>query len=339
MFWIRRTQVINLTVVGFLRCFGLVLLSMLPFGCIEEVEIPIAKGQELLVVDGRITNECGPHVIHITRSARYGDVFTGTIRAEQRAQVIIRDSRGGRTALAETIPGYYETPADFQGVVGETYILQITTRSGKTYASLPETILPPVPMDSLIARFVTSPSDNPLVNQSGIELYASFEDPLDERNLYLWEVNGIYERQSCFIEDKPNASFLLANDADFGSPTQISKVAYIGDDGKRFTKIYYAEVAQYAVSPEAFTHFDLLSQITSIDGDLFDAPPAGLNSNIINLDDPNEPTIGYFGAFGVSHRSIFLRRSFLEEPQPVITFIGGCANLRNTTGRPAFWID
>ena len=104
MFWIRRTQVINLTVVGFLRCFGLVLLSMLPFGCIEEVEIPIAKGQELLVVDGRITNECGPHVIHITRSARYGDVFTGTIRAEQRAQVIIRDSRGGRTALAETIP-------------------------------------------------------------------------------------------------------------------------------------------------------------------------------------------------------------------------------------------
>ena len=77
-------------------------------------------------------------------------------------------------------------------------------------------------------------------------------------------------------------------------------------------------VEQHSLTTEAYQFFKLLKDQASINGDIFDPPPATLRGNMINLTDPDENVIGYFRASDVAIDSMFLTRDMLVEPKPLI---------------------
>lgn len=118
--------------------------------CVERIELNESlSGEPLLVVSGGITNARGPYRVTLAYVSTTLQAFDG--QEVSGAAVHISDGEGQRATLAETVePGTYETDTTaFRGEVGETYTLHITTPDGRTYASLPETMLPVPPIDTI----------------------------------------------------------------------------------------------------------------------------------------------------------------------------------------------
>ena len=113
------------------------IILMIVSGCIEPVEIKTPEDKAVLVVEGYITDDFGPHSIRISRSAQYGSVFDGIVQKIRNATIAVRDSDGTTVFLTETSPGEYSTPGTFRGVAGKSYSLQIETSIGENYISLP----------------------------------------------------------------------------------------------------------------------------------------------------------------------------------------------------------
>ena len=119
--------------------------------CVEPFEHEIQSYQDILVVEGYITNEPGPYTIDLSRTV---PVNSDKVKKEQDAFVKITDNYGNTEILAETSPGVYKTAKNgIQGIVGRDYTLHINTADGKKYESAPVTLNPVPGIDSLYLTY------------------------------------------------------------------------------------------------------------------------------------------------------------------------------------------
>ena len=107
-----------------------ILFFVITTACVTPIDVVINEEINVLVIDGFITTETGPHEIRITRSAKFGDIFVGTIELIAKASVSVRDQTGTVTKLIEDRPGLYLTPEEFKGQVGFSYTLLVETFAG-----------------------------------------------------------------------------------------------------------------------------------------------------------------------------------------------------------------
>ena len=97
-------------------------------------------------------------------------------------------------------------------------------------------------------------------------------------------------------------------------------------------------IRQSSLTKEAFQFFDLLKNQLSIQGSIFDPPPATIRGNMINLDDPDVAVIGYFRASDVQADTLFIPRSDVEAPRQILEIRDDCRVFGNSTiERPVFW--
>ena len=340
----------------------LLIILTLIYGCIDPIELDISEELRILVVEGYISTGPGPHRIKLSKSAKYGDVFHGVIRNEVRADVWIRDNDGNVTILKEEGAGIYVTPVDWRAELNKSYTLNIITNDGTHYTSLPETVVPVALIDSLILQYKKIPTANPLKFISGVEVFSRFQDLPDSRDFYIWRNNGTYLIEThpelyvsvsfggrfpapkdccdiCWINEV-NADFSvhILDDKNSNGNINTELAAFIPDDGGRFTDQYMVVIQQLSISKEAHAFFDLLKKQLSIDGDIFDPPPATIRGNIINLDRQEENVIGYFHASDISIDTVFIERSVLKDFQKARQVNDDCRELPFSTAiRPEFW--
>jgi Domain of unknown function (DUF4249) len=358
---------------------GLVLIISLIFigSCIEPLEIDLDEELKVLIVEGAITTQPGPHLIRLSRSARYGNILFNPILPVNGATVIIRDSDGNNYSLTEQqfslwhpedghwhdfMTGLYATPIDFLPEVGKSYTLLITTTDGTKYTSLPETILRASEILELTAEFKSIPREDDM-SLTGIDVYATFQDDPESQNFYLWKNNGTYQIntfpekfvpftigpppppapkdccRTCWINElSADRSLQLLADRNVNGNLITDKVAFIEVDGNRFDDKYLVRIEQHTLSREAFQFFSLLQNQISISGDIFDPPPATIRGNMINLTSPDENVIGYFRASDVSIDSMFLTQDMLLEPGTLNSINDDCRVYQNgSTIRPDYW--
>ena len=331
--------------------------------CIDPLKVDIQDSQQILVVEGGISTLPGRHRILLTKSDKYGSVLDGFIRKQTGATVWVRDEEGNQTFFEELEEGNYYTPPTFQALIGRKYTLLITLANGERYVSTPEQVLPAPPIDSLTVLFKRQPVLNGAVQETGIEIYAQWKDPEDASNYYLWETEGIHilnTQPSLYVgrdgqgnpvpapkdccercyqyEPDINTVIRIFKDNFTNGKNNAELAVYIPDDGKRFMEKYMAIVKQYSLTKEAFQFYDLLKNQLSIQGDIFDPPPATIRGNMINLDNPDEEVIGYFRASDVATDTIYILRDDLEEPKPIKQIFDDCRVFKGaTTERPPFW--
>ena len=348
---------------------GLLVLFLTFLTCLSPIDINPSDFEDFVVVQGFIDDDFGPHEIRITNVAQFSGTATGgNVTIIDGATVKIIDQNGVETPLRRlslerkelilpdppypTVPCTpwlsfaniktdYLTPETFKGEIGNAYTLEILTREGKRYRSEPQTIRPTPEIDSLILAFKEIPGLDPIVPESGVEIFTSFNDPAEEDNYYFWRVNGIYRiftrdrstfdfccaydprdggEENCWIvEENIEGNLLAFSDQRVNGQQVTQSIGFLKDDGIRFantavpsSKQYYVEVEQYAIDIKAFNFNERVVTLGSINGEIFDPPPLSVRGNVFNVDDPDETVIGYFGAYSVQKKGVFVKRSLFN---------------------------
>lgn len=118
--------------------------------------------QEALVVEGLITDQPGPYVVNIakSKSLSFDSQFDEPVIVPG-AVVVIEDDIGNSEELKEKSPGSYQTTS-FQGVIGRSYSIRITTSEGSTYQSAPEKLESVGDFENLRYEFVQNETPPPI---------------------------------------------------------------------------------------------------------------------------------------------------------------------------------
>jgi len=271
----------------------------------------------------------------------------------------------GNPGQETLLTGVYTTTNDFSALLGESYSLLITTVQGIEYTSLPETVIQATDILELSAEFKKVPIGDKEF-KTGIDVYATIQDAQEEKNFYMWKNTGLYKIRAfpslrvcenqfgpeplpcpkdccehCWVsETRADRSLHILSDNNINGNKTTIFTAFIEDDRARFTDKYLVRIELHTLNREAFQYFSLLKNQLSINGDIFDPPPATLRGNMINLSNPDENVLGYFRVSDISIDSMFLTRDMLLEPRLLLRFNDDCREYtypNSTTEEPSYW--
>lgn len=269
-------------------------VGMLLASCQDVVELDLPEGEEFLVVEGWITNEDRPHDVILTTTAAYFDdaepaPVTG-------ATVFIRDNEGMETLLSETGPGIYTYPDS--GIVGRSYQLEIVTENGKRYLSGYEEIFEPVSIDSLIWELSEDEPD-PENDENPDDIYDVLlftKEPSGLGDNYRWRsiLNG-EEQQDPFDIFIGSDEFVDGN-----------VIPNFNVTGELYSQPDTVTIIQERISREALEFLELLQTQTAFVGGPFDPPPSPIRGNIVNVNDPDDLALGFFGAAGRDRATVIV---------------------------------
>ncbi len=317
----------KLHVSNFILIIALVLIMP---SCIKEYW-PDLKGasDNLLVVDGKITNEPGPYTVKLSRSSPIQN--PGFIPVEN-ATVTIIDAVGVQEVLHESSNGIYQTTVNgIHGIIGHKYKLIITTQQNETYESDFEELLAPVGVASIDYKEETQIVDNGSdIGQKGYQFYLTTDMAPDKKNYYYWELEETFEYHSAYqILFYFNGIFVPPDEAHplglqrtlnpdtlfacwktgnlkerFTYSTQYLSVPLVEDlplhfvpfSDERVQKKYCVLAKQYTVSEGVYTFLKALEEQNSNQNGLITTQPYQVRGNVRNTNDPEEPVLGYFVA-------------------------------------------
>ncbi|GAB4047576.1 DUF4249 domain-containing protein [Spirosoma litoris] len=174
-------------------CFSILFL---PLACIDPDDSALLSTNDILVVDGTITNLAEAQIIRLNRSK--ANPLTGKFGTTPitKATVIVVVDSSLQIACHETIDGSYQLPIDFKGQVGHAYQLRFTLSDGTQYVSSQQ-VMEAVPSISKVSsRF--NPKSLPVTQLDGYtaahDIFIESQDPAQEHNYYRWDWK-LYERQ------------------------------------------------------------------------------------------------------------------------------------------------
>lgn len=305
----------------FLQLIAFIVSAWCLCTCVEPFNPDIPKYDNILVVDGMITDLEEPYYIDLTRTMPYEDIDPDR---ELGAEVIVTDDQSNVYEFTETGRGrYVSDPSEFRGEIGRNYQLHIITSDGNEFES--EWIeLRNVPeIDSLYWTFEEKETNDPDEMIQGVQMYLSTEDPENDTWYYRWEWIETWEFTTPFMAaGRPTLHECWktenSNDIEIATSRHLSvdaiknhPLAFISQKTNRLGIMYSMFVRQYSLSPEAYSFWKQLQDINQKMGTLFDPTPMAVLGNIHNVDDPDIPVLGYFQASAVSTRRIFVDRSDL----------------------------
>lgn len=293
-------------------------LALILLACQDPIDFELAEEPDYIIIDGFITDSFGPHYIDISQAAQYTSVLEGGLEPRvPGATVCIRDDAQNCVDLVEVQEGRYATPDTFRGIPGTTYTLQVNTSDGGTYVSTPELLTAPgiidtVYLDSIIVENVTG--SNVLVDRMGLQFYVDFTFP-GEDYYYLWDWESTFilktyydggMADSCFVDEWP-IEYLNILESNSSTSRKVERHPIVFKDiDFRFSRGFSLNVQQYAVSRGSYEfHNSIRNQLES-NGSIFDPAPARINGNLSNPNNEDEIVLGYFGAYGLTEKRMFV---------------------------------
>lgn len=313
---------------------AILLLIILP-GCREIYEPETQTRDRLLVIEGLITDQPGPHLVKLSYSSDFGESFRReTIGG---ATVTIQSEDGEIIQLQEDQKGYYYTPETFTAESNKTYKLNIITAEGKEYESRDQILTPSInPVEYTISAdtrifFERSNVSNTItqVDVEGFNLLANINHP-DFNPLirvhsvmladyivitgltsydHCWIIKSLrdYLEQNIFENAAPNiaqnrpVAFIpsFANDMKYIGFPNYNGSGGTSYGGKRIVFNYI-----YSINNETYDYYDQINTQLSDEGRFFDPVEAQLPGNIRNVNEPEEPVLGFFEVSSVRYNCI-----------------------------------
>ena len=132
-----------------LLAFAGALLMFPVTSCIDEYWPDITSNQNLLVVDGTITNGQGPFTVKLSLSSGADIPKYNPLPG---CEVSILDNIGSEYVLSETENGVYKTSAIAEGIIGRSYKIKINSPDGKKYESVFDELKAPVLIDTVVGE-------------------------------------------------------------------------------------------------------------------------------------------------------------------------------------------
>jgi hypothetical protein len=326
------------TEVGFvlnrIRQATLFLLLLFFFtSCVDEYWPELDKYQNLLVLDGTLTDSNGPLLVNLSVSSPVnGEKYIPLSGGE----LFVTDENQVKTLLYETLPGSYTAEdTSFRGKVGSSYQLHIKLPNGKSYISDVCLLRESAPIDSIYG-LIEEP-DNPENNNGypGMQFYVENHSLSSDTSYYLWKCIETYEYKSTFdIDYTWEGEFIPYPDPDslstcwrtarvneilFAStyyldPTAVNAfpIHFVSTATKRLSIRYSVSVEQLSISESAFNFYNAIKQQNIDQENLWTQQPYQILGNMHCVTNPDEPVLGFFVVAGASEKRIFLNRPALE---------------------------
>ncbi len=316
---------------------GLVILAG---ACRTPFEPEIEGFSDLMVVEGRLTDDSLGSVVRLSRSFGLDRVQNLPV---QDADVWIEALDGSSYPMTEEESGVYRSdPAGLVPIVGESYRLMIRTLEGREYASSFEIMKSSPPIAAVEWEIGTKEDDLSGIETQGVYIRVDARDPENNTRFYRWTWEEVWEIRVPFAirgewvwEPSPQINpFPPEVSAEVCFRTESSTELHLGTSRQleedqiadypltfaderrgKFAYGYSIEVQQLALSEEEYDFLETLRRNTETTGSIFDAVPAEVMGNIRSLDDSAEVVIGYFGASAVARKRIFISRG---QVQPAI---------------------
>jgi len=314
--------------------YGLIIL-IIATSCIRSAEIADIDTDEILVVDGIITDENRRQQVVVSFTIPLSS--EDTLRPVSNLVVSILENDDRTLDFEEVSPGVYQSTEEFAGVVGNEYQLLINFDDGRSYQSSRVEMQPTPPIDSIYAVF----TPNPIINPDGgdFEFFVDARDNTTSAQYFRWswqaastlkvanpsrfewlggnefrvrELGGDNSEdqvEQCWI-DQPSTQIIVREQEAPGLGIIAQRVHSFHSDSRAMSIDFGIEVRQYGLSLEAFNYWNLLAESTQSTGFLFDRQVGSIRGNISNPNDPEELVLGYFEA--AEEKKLFRRFNHLE---------------------------
>lgn len=317
------------------KLLGIGFLLLCMYSCIEPFHPEIKESQDMLVINGSISDKPGWHFVEVSRSSPYNE--PGFI-PEKGCVVRVEDENGRGVTYSEYQPGIYRADLDesFLGV-NNAYRLNVYTQDGMEYQSDYDSLLACPPIDSLYYEIELPVSDDPNITYlGGVQFYVDVKGERGDSRNFLWKLEETYEYHSYYL-----IQYLWENDSvyEFDPATDSLARCYTGGSileiytassrylvanelnkyplnfvSAKFPQLrfeYGLLVTQYSLSDEAFLYWEKIRTLTDEEGSLYEKQPANADGNIHNVNDPEEQILGFFYASQEREKWIQLKRPFL----------------------------
>ncbi len=299
--------------------YPLIFAGLLLQSCIEPFEPDIEGFDEILVVDGLISNEDQKARVIISRSFAYDENRTNP---ESDAVVFVENEAGNQFFLEELKDGeYVYAKSDFQPRAGEFYRLTILTDDGNNYRSEFVEMLSVPGIDSINFIDRRGDEDESLMGREGVEIFLNSTGSEEDTRYYRWAWEESWEIRSPLNYPEVNTCWQYANSRGISISTTENLVDNKLDQqylymipftNNKLAIRYSALIKQYSSNRDNYIYLTKIQKINEGSGGFFDPIPAGLTSNIQNVDEPDEPVLGLFEASEVATQRIFIDRSDLK---------------------------
>ncbi len=266
------------------------LISTLILSCTERIDIKLDENYSRLVVDGSLTTDTMKHRIILSVTSDY--FYDRPPEMVSEANVTISDGTSTEI-LMEAEPGIYYTTADYAGVPGKTYTLNINLRKpvgGFSDYTASSTLFPVFRLDSIGLEFIEGGYGN-----KGLWVIKSFFYDPPTRDYY----RILISRNSEMITDTLNEWYVTDDIFFNGRYSDGLPIGYLlqgyhdntVDPGDTIT----AEINGIEKQYESF----ILEAQAEIRGSnpLFSGPSANVKGNVSN------GAIGFFAAYSVTRAS------------------------------------
>jgi hypothetical protein len=267
---------------------GALLLAPVLFSCTERIDIELKENFRRIVVDGGISTDTMAHVVKLTTTTNY--FYNEEPPVVSEAMVYLDNGR--EKILLVELPagsGLYQTPENYFGVPGESYLLEINLKEPigekdffSAQSSLPETVLS---IDSIGLEYES------VFEIWFVKLYALDPPTRDFYRIDL-EVNDL------MISDTASRAQVTDDRFFNGNNTNGLTVSILRKDeiaiGDTVTLILSS------ITEEYYKYFMQLQMESGYSSPLFSGPPANVTSNV------NEGGLGFFAAMGRARQTIIV---------------------------------
>lgn len=314
------------------RPAALFLSIMLMNTCVTEFVPEIKEDEQLLVVEGLLTDQPVSDTIFLSRSMPVGLKEDAT--PFSKCIVRITDELGNTQVLKEVKPGAYITdPALFRGEIGKSYRLRINTNTGissRHYESSMMEMKPVPPVDSVYyEKTVIRPDYEGYFGIDGCQIYLDTHDPANECKYYRWEYTETWvlrllfgvANQTCYVSDRSKSINIKSTAAYGQSLVKRQPVTFIDNQTDRLKTRYSIEVEQYSLNEDEYDFWERLQNESVNVGGLYDIIPYTIPGNMTCLENPGEKVLGYFSVSAKSVKRIFISDEF----DGIIYRYGDCA--------------
>lgn len=300
--------------------------------CVESFWPEIDKYQNLLVVDGLLTNNSDPTIVRLSVSSSIND---GELISAGGAEIYITDETMLEIPLTETETGTYQVMDEsFKGEVGNSYQLHIQLPNGKEYISDNCKLTNPSPIDSVYGVIESSSQQDSNHDLEGMQFYINNHSNLEDTSYYRWNLIQTYKFKSSFDIDftwegafipypKPDSlrtcwhtnqiNSLYTYSTQFLDQPIIKHfpLNYSSADTRELSIRYSLLVQQFSLSKQAFVFWDALRQ-QNIQGNLYSQQPIQIKGNIYSVNNIEEPVLGYFTVAGIIEKRIYVNRPAIK---------------------------
>ncbi len=325
---------------------------LLAGGCIDPYTPDIAETVDIMVINGRITDQEGFHFVEVSRTSTvYSNIGSFPVND---CKVEIEDERGISYAFREIESGIYRGWMEHTDLIyGNSYKLSVTTPQGKNYESGFEELLPCPTIEEISWDAAGTQTSNSNVSSPGVQFYITTDASGDYAENYLWEIEETWRYhatyQRYYAWDTSGFHTISQEPSDFlrtcyrtlripefytystrnisGDYIQRIPINGVTNQDDRLSSRYSLLVKQYSLTDTAYEFWQALEIQAKQTGELYETQPVIVKGNIVSRENPEETVLGLFFAASVTENRIFIEPDLATESYCVLDGFANTATL------------